>query len=192
VRDGWLDARIVAGYFPCNAVGDELLIFDPRGGDVELARLVFPRQPDGEQLCLADYFRPLASGQRDAVALQAVSVGPRAAEEVQALQRAGEFERMLLVNGLASATAEALANFANGVCRRELGLSAERGLRFSWGYPACPDLGEQRKVLPLLRAEQEIGLRLTASHNLDPEHSTTALIVHHPAAKYFSVRPAGP
>lgn len=177
LRDSWLEARIVTGYFACKSDGDSLLLGDG-------TRLEFPRQPEGEQLCLADYF----SSDQDVVALQAVSAGPRAGLEVERLQAEGQFERMLLVNGLASATAEALAQNAHQVVRRELGLAADQGLRFSWGYAACPDLAEQRKVLPLLHAEAQIGLRLTESDTLEPEHSTVAIVVHHPAVKYFAVR----
>jgi 5-methyltetrahydrofolate--homocysteine methyltransferase len=107
---------------------------------------------------------------------------------VEHLQRVGEYERMLLVNGLASASAEALAEYAHRIARDELALPSSQGLRYSWGYAACPDLDEQRKVLPLLDAADAIGLTLTESSNLDPEHSTAALVVHHPDAKYFSVR----
>jgi len=177
LRDGWLEARIVNGYFACRAEGNSIVLED----DV---RLEFPRQPEGERLCLADYFSP----DQDIVALQAVSVGARAGLEVERSQREGHYERMLLVNGLASATAEALAEYAHQAVRRELGLAPDQGLRFSWGYAACPDLAEQRKVLPLLRAEPEIGLRLTESDTLEPEHSTVAIVVHHPEAKYFAVR----
>jgi 5-methyltetrahydrofolate--homocysteine methyltransferase len=109
---------------------------------------------------------------------------------VEQLQQSGDYSRMLYVNGLASSTAEALAEYAHSIARRDLGLPAGQGLRFSWGYAACPDLEEQRKVLPLLRADREIGLTLTLSGNLDPEHSTAAIVLHHPEAKYFSVRPA--
>jgi 5-methyltetrahydrofolate--homocysteine methyltransferase len=177
LRDGWLEARVVIGYFGCHAESNAIVVDDD-------LRLEFPRQPEGEQLCLADYFSP----QHDAVALQAVSAGPRAGLEVERLQREGQYERMLLVNGLASATAEALAEYAHQVVRRELALLPDQGLRFSWGYAACPDLAEQRKVLPLLKAEAEIGLRLTESSTLEPEHSTVAIVVHHPAVKYFAVR----
>jgi 5-methyltetrahydrofolate--homocysteine methyltransferase len=163
-------------------------VFDPSETDREVARLQFPRQPDGERLCLADYFRPLSSGVRDIVVLQAVSAGPRAGRYVEELQQAGDYSRMLYVNGLASSTAEALADYAHNLARRDLGLPASQGLRFSWGYAACPDLEEQRKVLPLLDAERAIGLTLTLSNNLDPEHSTAAIVLHHPEAKYFSVR----
>jgi 5-methyltetrahydrofolate--homocysteine methyltransferase len=190
LRDGWLEALIVSGYFPCSAVGDELVVFDPDRRDVEVARLEFPRQSDGDRLCLADYFRPLSSGERDVVVLQAVSAGARAGAYVEELQQSGDYSRMLYVNGLASGTAEALADYAHNLARRDLGLREGQGLRFSWGYAACPDLAEQRKVLPLLRAEDEIGLTLSLSNNLDPEHSTAAIVLHHPEAKYFSVRPA--
>jgi 5-methyltetrahydrofolate--homocysteine methyltransferase len=95
---------------------------------------------------------------------------------------------MLYVNGLASSTAEALAEYANVWARGALNLQSERGLRYSWGYAACPELEDQREVLRLLKAEELLGLRLSASSNLDPEHSTVALVVHHPRAQYFAVR----
>jgi 5-methyltetrahydrofolate--homocysteine methyltransferase len=188
LREGWLSAGIVTGYFPCNAFEDSLIVFDPSDSRTEVARLEFPRQPDGERLCLADYFRPLSSGERDVVVLQAVSAGKRAGEYIEELQQSGDYSRMLYVNGLASGTAEALAEYAHNLARRDLGLAAGQGLRFSWGYAACPDLAEQRKVLPLLHAEEDIGLTLSLSNNLDPEHSTAAIVLHHPEAKYFSVR----
>ncbi|GAC1324412.1 MAG: hypothetical protein NVSMB2_22500 [Chloroflexota bacterium] len=191
VHERWLEPLMVSGYYACNGLGDSIVVFDPRHHDHELMRLDFPRQSDGERLCLSDYVRPLSSGQRDVIAFQAVSTGPRAGGLIEDLQRAGEYRRMLLVNGLASATAEALADYGHAIARRDLGLAPTRGLRFSWGYAACPDLAEQRKVLQLLDAEREIGLRLTLSDTFDPEHSTAALIVHHPQATYFSVFGSG-
>jgi 5-methyltetrahydrofolate--homocysteine methyltransferase len=188
LREGWLEPLIVSGYFPCNATADQLIIFHPTQHDREVTRLEFPRQPDGERLSLVDYFRPLESGERDVVALQAVTTGPRAGAYIESLQQSGDYSRMLYVNGLASGTAEALAEYANHRARRDLGLADNQGLRFSWGYAACPDLEEQQKVLPLLRAEQEIGLTLSLSNNLDPEHSTAAIVLHHPETKYFAVR----
>lgn len=190
LQEGWLQPLMVSGYFPCNASNDQLIVFDPESPNREVARLDFPRQPDGERLCLTDYFRPVESNERDVVVLQAVSAGPRAGAYVEALQQSGEYSRMLYVNGLASGTAEALADYAHHLARRELGLPENQGLRFSWGYAACPDLAEQRKVLPLLNAEREIGLSLSLSNNLDPEHSTAAIVLHHPETKYFSVRTA--
>jgi len=190
VKDGWIQARIVSGAFPCNADQDEVIIWSPEDPNRELCRLTFPRQPNGEQLCLSDYFRALESGERDVMVLQAVSTGPRAGAYIEELQHGADYSRMLYVNGLASSTAEALAEYAHQWARRELALPPDRGLRFSWGYQACPDLEEQRKVLSLLRAEELIGLSLSESSHLDPEHSTAALVVHHPQAKYFSIRSA--
>jgi 5-methyltetrahydrofolate--homocysteine methyltransferase len=190
LHEGWLQPLIVSGYFPCGASGDQLIVFDSTRQDIEVARLSFPRQPDGERLCLSDYFRSIESQQRDVVVFQAVTTGPRAGQYVEDLQRTGDYSRMLYVNGLASGTAEALADYAHHLARRELGLAHNQGLRFSWGYAACPDLAEQRKVLPLLQAEERIGLTLSLSNNLDPEHSTAAIVLHHPEAKYFAVRQA--
>ena len=185
LREGWLKPAAVWGAFPCRGDGDNLLIL-ARDDDQVVARLHFPRQADGEQLSLTDYF----SQSRDIVVLQAVTAGAEAGAYIEQLQRTGDYSRMLYVNGIASCTAEALAEYTNQIVRRELGLGPERGLRFSWGYAACPDLSAQRDVLRLLRASELIHLRLSDSDNLDPEHSTVALVVHHPQAKYFSVRAA--
>ena len=95
---------------------------------------------------------------------------------------------MLYVNGLASSTAEALAEYAHQAARRNLAIPDSQGLRYSWGYQACPDLSQQRIVLDLLDAERLVRLRLSESHHLDPEHSTAAMVVHHPQAKYFAIR----
>jgi 5-methyltetrahydrofolate--homocysteine methyltransferase len=184
---GWLEARIVSGVFACNADGDTLVVWPGSDGEAPV-RLAFPRQASGDQLCLSDYFRPLDSGQRDVIALQAVTVGPRAGEYIEHLQREGDYSRMLYVHGLASSTAEALAEYAHLAVRQVLGLPHNQGLRYSWGYQACPDLSEQRIVLDVLEAERLIGLRLSASNHLDPEHSTAAMVVHHPQAKYFAIR----
>ncbi|GAC1325897.1 MAG: methionine synthase [Chloroflexota bacterium] len=189
-RDGWIDPRIALGVFRCNADGNAVVIWSPRDPGRELARLHFPRQAEGDRLCLADYFRSIDSPERDVIVLQAVTTGPRASAVIEELQRDGDYSRMLYVNGLASSSAEALAEYAHARVRRELGLPPDRGLRYSWGYQACPDLEEQRIVLDLLGAESSIGLRLSASANLDPEHSTVAMVVHHPDAKYFAMRNA--
>src|SRR5262249_20722886 len=159
----WLQPLIVSGYFACQPDGNSLDIYAAPDSREVAARLDFPRQPDGEQLCLADYFRARDSGERDVVALQAVTTGPRAGEYVDELLASGAYARMQYVSGLAAATAEALAEYAHQLACRQLGLVEGAGLRFSWGYPACPDLEEQRKVLPLLHAEERIGLRLSAS-----------------------------
>jgi 5-methyltetrahydrofolate--homocysteine methyltransferase len=175
VQQGWLEPLIVSGVFGCHSEGDALLI--------DGVRFEFPRQLEGERLCLADYFSP----EKDVVVLQAVSTGQQPLHYLEQLEQAGDYVRMLYVNGLSAATAEAMADFAHAHARRELGLAPERGLRFSWGYAACPDLSQQRALLRLLDADALIGLRLTDSDTLDPEHSTAAMVVHHPDVKYFSV-----
>src|SRR5262249_50247585 len=150
--------------YACNADRDAVILWSPDGS--ELARLSFPRQATGEQLCLADYFRPLTSSEPDVIVLQAVTVGPRVSEYIEELQASGDYARMLYVNGLASSTAEALAEYAHRAARETLGIPDTQGLRYSWGYQACPDLAEQRIVLDVLDAERLIGLRLSESNHL--------------------------
>ncbi|MFN8521914.1 MAG: methionine synthase [Chloroflexota bacterium] len=192
IAEDWLAGRCAYGYFPAVADGDALVILDPSDPkhEDELARFSFPRQTYGELLCLADYFAPIG-GRPDVVALQAVTVGRQVEALYERLEREGEYARGLYIRGLASSTAEALAELAHRRVLAELGLDAGRGNRYSWGYPACPDLGQQRDVLRLLGAER-IGLGLTEGDQLDPEHSTVAMVVHHPEAKYFAVHAAPP
>jgi 5-methyltetrahydrofolate--homocysteine methyltransferase len=190
-REGWLRGHAVYGFFPAVADRNELVVLDPSDPkhEDELARLPFPRQPGGEKLCLADYFQPMG-GRPDLVAFQAVSVGTEVEPLYERLEREGEYSRGLYIRGLASSTAEALAEVVNQRVRADLGLGADRGRRYSWGYGACPDLAQQRGILRILGAER-IGLKLTEGDQLDPEHSTVALVVHHPEAKYFAVHQPG-
>jgi 5-methyltetrahydrofolate--homocysteine methyltransferase len=153
----------------------------------EIARFHFPRQPHDEHLCLADYFAPVDSGQMDVVAFQVVTVGQAATEKFDALQAAHDYTEAYFVHGLAVQTAEATAEYLHRHIRRELGLPEDRGKRYSWGYPAIPDLEDHRKVFDLLPAERELGMSLSPAYQLIPEQSTAAIIVHHPQAKYYSV-----
>lgn len=193
LREGWLQPRAVYGYWPCQADGDQLLIyspsFTPEVGvkDGEIARFRFPRQPEGEHLCLADYFAPLESGQVDVVALQVVTVGQEASERFDRLQAEGNYSEAYYTHGLAVQTAEATAEMLHRHIRRELGLDEKQGKRYSWGYPAIPDLEDHRRVFDLLPAEQELAMSLTTAYQLVPEQSTAAIILHHPQAKYYSV-----
>ena len=191
IRDGWLQGLAAYGFFPAVADGDELVVLDPSDpkAEDELTRFQFPRQPGGERLCLADYFQPIG-GRPDVVALQAVTVGRRVEAHYESLEREGEYSRGLLIRGLASSTAEALAEVVHARVRADLRLDSSRGKRYSWGYPACPDLAQQGDVLRLLGTDQ-LGLTLTVGDQLDPEHSTVALVVHHPEAKYFAVHQSG-
>ncbi|HKW11611.1 MAG TPA: methionine synthase [Gemmatimonadaceae bacterium] len=192
---GWLQPRVVYGFFPVQSKGNELLVYDPdsytRDGTTrEVARFHFPRQEGRERLCIADYFRPVESSDVDVVGLQVVTVGDRAAQKFQELQTAGEYTEAFYVHGLAVETAEALAEWLHRRLRRELGIPGSRGKRYSWGYGACPDLEDHATVFKLLPVEREIGMELTSAFQLVPEQSTAAIIVHHPEAKYYTVRGA--
>ncbi len=185
-REGFILPRAIYGYFPANGEGDDLVIYDPDSGR-EVSRMTFPRQPDEEHLCLSDYYLPVGAG-RDVVAMQVVTAGDAATEMVERLEKAGDYTDAYFIHGLAVQTAEALAEFVHKRVRAELGLADNQGRRYSWGYPACPDLSQQEDVMRLLPARDLIGVDLTIGHQLVPEQSTAALVVHHPQAKYFSAR----
>ena len=183
----YLHPRARLGYFPCNAEGNELIVFDPGDDGHELERLVFPRQPKHDRICLADFFRPLDSGERDVVALQGVTVGPQVTELIERLEREGEFAEQLYVHGLGVQTAEGLAEWLHSGVRRRLNIPLDQGRRYSWGYPACPDQSEHEKVWRLLNLE-EIGMTLSDGYAVMPEQSTVAILAHHPQAVYFGMK----
>lgn len=206
LKDGWLKPQAVYGYFPCQADGDELIIYDPASlipnpalsavegsqslipNSQPLTRFSFPRQPYDDHLALSDYFASTESGQMDVVALQVVTVGLEATEKFEKMQAAHDYTEAYFAHGLAVQTAEATANYMHEHIRRELGLTEEQGKRYSWGYPAIPDLEDHFKVFKLLPAvESELGMSLSTSGQLIPEQSTAAIIVHHAKAKYYSV-----
>jgi 5-methyltetrahydrofolate--homocysteine methyltransferase len=190
-REGWLSPQGVYGYWPCQAEGDDLLIYDPdsiKDNQPEVVtRFNFPRQAGAQGLCLADYFAPVESGKIDVVALQVVTVGHEATRRFAELEAAGEYTEGYFLHGLAVQMAEAAADYLHEHIRRELGLDPGRGKRYSWGYPAIPELEDHRKVFDLLPAESALGMKLTAAFQLVPEQSTAAIILHHPQAKYFNV-----
>ena len=183
----YLAPRARLGYFPCNSEGNELIVFDPEDHERELERLVFPRQPKHDRICLADFYRPLDSGERDVVALQGVTVGPEVTERIERLEREGEFAEQLFVHGLGVQSAEGLAEWLHARARRELGIEPDQGRRYSWGYPACPDQSEHEKVWRLLGLE-EIGMTLSDGFAVLPEQSTVAIVAHHPQAVYFGMK----
>jgi 5-methyltetrahydrofolate--homocysteine methyltransferase len=183
----YLAPRARLGYFPCNAEGNELIVFDPEDPQRELERLVFPRQPKHDRICLADFFRPLDSGERDVVALQGVTVGPEVTELIERLEREGEFAEQLFAHGLGVQAAEGLAEWLHSDVRRQLGIDLDQGRRYSWGYPACPDQSEHEKVWRLLGLE-EIGMTLSDGYAVMPEQSTVAIVAHHPQAVYFGMK----
>jgi 5-methyltetrahydrofolate--homocysteine methyltransferase len=183
----YLRPRARLGYFPCNADGNELVVFDPEDPERELERLVFPRQPRHDRICLADFYRPLETGERDVVALQGVTVGPEVTELIEKLEADGEFAEQLYVHGLGVQSAEGLAEWLHAEIRRQLGIELDQGRRYSWGYPACPDQSEHEKVWRLLGLEK-IGMTLSGGYAVTPEQSTVAIVAHHPQAVYFGMK----
>lgn len=187
LRTGYLRPQAVYGYFPAQSTGNSLIVYDPIDHHREVARFEFPRQAGQDNLCLADYFAPIESGVMDVVAFQVVTVGHGAAEKFQQLQNNGDYAEAYFVHGLGVETAEATADYVHRHVRRELSLDAKRGKRYSWGYPACPEMADHQKVFALLPQVTELGLELSAAYQLIPEQSTAAIVVHHPMAKYYSV-----
>jgi 5-methyltetrahydrofolate--homocysteine methyltransferase len=183
----YLRPRARLGYFPAAADGNELVVFDPDDHERVLERLVFPRQPKHDRICLADFFRPVDSGERDVVALQGVTVGPEVTELMAELERDGEFAEQLFTHGLGVQTAEGLAEWLHSEIRRGFGIELDQGRRYSWGYPACPDQSEHEKVWRLLDLEQ-IGMSLSDGYAVTPEQSTVAIVAHHPQAVYFGMK----
>ena len=183
----WLHPRAVYGYFPGRVEDDDLLILDPERRTLVIERFSFPRQAEGEQLCLADYFA--TEGERAAVVpLQVVTMGERASEEVERLQTAGDYTEAYFLHGLSVQMAEAMADYVNARVRSELGLPENAARRYSWGYAAIPELADHRRVFSLLGVQDAIGVTLTESYQLVPEQSTAAIVVPNPAAVYFAVR----
>jgi 5-methyltetrahydrofolate--homocysteine methyltransferase len=212
-EEGILQPKVVYGYFPVQAEGEELIVYHieefldesgapslkPKGTPREWLRFSFPRQEGRRRLCISDFFRNRASGQYDVYAHQLVTIGPRATELTEALRAENKYQDYLYVHGFSVESAEALAEAWHKRIRQELGFASEdspkvrelfqqayRGSRYSFGYPACPDLSQRAQVARLLDPG-EIGVTLTESAMLIPEQSTDALVVHHPQAKYFDV-----
>jgi methylmalonyl-CoA mutase cobalamin-binding domain/chain len=192
LRYKWLKPQGVYGYFPCQSDGDALIIYDPEtvnsASPDELMRFSFPRQPYDDHLALSDYFAPVDSGKLDVVAFQVVTIGQEATERFDKLQADHDYTEAYFTHGLAVQTAEATADYLHRHIRRELGIAENQGKRYSWGYPAIPELEDHKKVFELLPAvETELGMTLSAAYQLIPEQSTAAIIVHHKDAKYYSV-----
>jgi len=183
---GWLRPRAAYGFFPAAADGEALVLFDPTDPQEEVARFDFPRQTDYDRLCLSDYFTPAEDGGRDVVALQIISVGKDLLERSDKLMKSGDYSEGYYLHGFGVRLAEAGAEYVHRRIREELGIEAERGLRYSWGYPACPDHQQHRIVFDLLPARERLDMDLTEAAALVPELATAALVVHHPEAKYFS------
>ena len=198
-RDGLLQPKVVYGYFPCYSEGDDLVILNDEGTSERL-RFTFPRQTGDRHLCLADYFASKQSGRVDTVAFTLVTMGRVASEQSARLFGANNYKDYLYFHGLSVESTEALAELWHKRIREELGIAAKdapdirrlfsqgyQGSRYSFGYAACPNLEDQTKLFALLDAER-IGVRLTDEYSLDPEQSTNAIVVHHPEARYFTIK----
>jgi len=198
IQQDILVPQAVYGYWPCAAEGNDVILFAPENGH-EVARFTFPRQNKEGGVCIADFFRDVSDGARDVIGLQVVTMGPRASDTAREWFAENRYQDYLYLHGLSVEMAEAMAEYTHKRIRAELGFAADeardieallqqgyRGSRYSFGYPACPNLADQRQLLALLNAE-EIGTALTEEDQLDPEQSTSAIVVTHPQAKYFSV-----
>ena len=194
--EGMLQAAVIYGYFPAVSEGDDLVVLNAEGGERE--RFTFPRQRHDRHLCLADFFRPRSSGETDLVCFQLVTVGSRISEATADLFAKDAYRDYLELHGLSVQLTEALAEYWHSRVRDELGLAGYdppdldgilkvgyRGCRYSFGYPACPDLEDRAKIVRLLDP-QRVGVTLSEGYQLAPEQSTDALITHHPEARYFS------
>jgi 5-methyltetrahydrofolate--homocysteine methyltransferase len=189
--DGYLHPRALLGFFPCYALGNEIVVLDPSDRATELTRFTCPRQPKGDRICLADFFRPAVDGappeELDVIAVQAVTVGSEVTELMARLESEGEFAEQLFVHGLGVQTAEGLAEWLHWRVREMLAIDPAQGRRYSWGYPAVPEQSEHLRVDELLGLSQ-IGMRITDGYAPVPEQSTLAMVAHHPQAIYFGTR----
>jgi 5-methyltetrahydrofolate--homocysteine methyltransferase len=186
-ENDYLQPRALLGYFEAAAVGNSVEVYDPSDPDKVLETFVFPRQPGHDRLCIADFYRPKESGERDIVAFQAVTAGSRVTEVMAELEADGEFAEQLFVHGMGVQTAEGMAEWLHWRIRTDLGIPVTQGRRWSWGYPACPEQSEHEKLFRLLDAGS-IGLSLSGGFAVEPEQSTVAIVSHHPEAVYFGMK----
>jgi 5-methyltetrahydrofolate--homocysteine methyltransferase len=200
-RDKVVTPEVVYGYYPANSDGDDLVVWHPDAPlDKEIVRFSFPRQHRGRFLNIADFFRDVATGAPDVLGVQCVTMGRRISEVARDLFDADKYQDYLYAHGFGVEMAEALAELWHRRIREELGIAGDdgptkedwfrqgyRGSRYSFGYAACPDLADQAKLAMLLDLDA-IGVEVTEEFMLDPEQSTSAIVVHHPEAKYFNAR----
>jgi 5-methyltetrahydrofolate--homocysteine methyltransferase len=189
--------QIAWGYFAVNAQGNDLVVFDDDAQTDELTRFTFPRQSEAPYLCIADFFRPQESGENDYAAFLLATMGSAVSDRARVLFAENRYLDYLSLHGLSVELAEALAELAHRRIRQEWGFGFDdgpsvaglfrqkyRGGRYSWGYPACPNLEDNAKVVELLGA-QRIGVSVSEGFQLEPEQTTLAIVCHHPQAKYF-------
>jgi len=199
VENQWLHPRVVYGYFKCQSDGNDVILYD-KSGTTEIERFAFPREKKAPYRCLADYFASVESGRMDVIAIQVVTMGEEISKITHRLYHENEYAEYLYLHGFGVESTEALAEYWHKQVREELGIAGAdapdpreivkmhyQGARYSFGYPACPNLEDQVKIFRLLHPEQ-IGVKLTEQFMLEPEQSTSAIIVHHPEARYFNVK----
>ncbi len=199
VAQNILQPQAVYGYFPAQADGEELIVYAAPDSKEERCRFPLPRQTKNKKRCITDFFCTVESGEMDVLPLQLVTVGQSASDFARELFTTDQYQEYLYWHGLNAEGAEGLAEYIHRMIRSELGFAMEdareiqemikqkyRGARFSFGYPACPDLSEQHKIIELLGAER-IGVQMSEDEQLWPEESTSAIVVHHPQGHYFSV-----
>jgi 5-methyltetrahydrofolate--homocysteine methyltransferase len=197
--DDVLQPKLVYGYWPVQSDGDDLIVFDANDHDREIERFRFPRQNGKKNLCIADFFKSVDTGEKDVIALTCVTMGRPVSELAKKLFENNDYQEYLYVHGMGVETAEALAELWHKRIRAEMGIGGDdspkikdlfrqsyRGSRYSPGYPACPDMSDQEIIWRLLEPGR-IGCELTENWQIDPEQSTSAFVVHHPEAKYFNV-----
>ena len=179
ITESLFQPRAVYGYFKCHNINDKLTVDLPTGG--EQVTFDFPRSSRDKHLCLTDYF-----GRNDLVAFQAVTVGSKVQEVIDEWNNNDKYTDAFYLHGLAVETAEALAEWVNSRIKDELGIGPKRGLRYSWGYPSCPDISQHHLVWKILDASRS-GMSLTDAGQIIPDQSTAAIVVHHPDAEYFTL-----
>lgn len=197
-RDSILQTKAAYGFFKCASQGNSLLLFDESGGK-QIGQLDLPRQDKEGGICVADFFRDVDYGERDVLAMQVVTAGQKVADVARDWFTNNRYQDYLYLHGLGVEMAEACAEYVHKRIRSELGFGHEddrdvkkmlkqgyRGSRYSFGYPACPRLEDQELLLSLLKAER-VGVELSEGFQLHPEQSTSAIVVHHPQAKYFNI-----
>ena len=196
---GWIKPQGIYQFFPAQAEGDDVLVYDPKESLTVIERFSFPRQVKEPYLCLSDFLRPVESGEMDNIGVFAVTAGLGVREKAAELKEKGDYLRSYVLQALALESAEGFAERLHHLMRDAWGISDSvdmtmkerlaaryQGMRFSLGYPACPNIEDQKKIFRLIHPE-EIRIELTEGYMMDPEASVTALVFAHPEARYFSV-----
>ncbi|MDO8643725.1 MAG: vitamin B12 dependent-methionine synthase activation domain-containing protein, partial [bacterium] len=188
LREKWFEPKVLYGFYPAQSEGNSIHIFDPVDKKTRLTSFTFPRQSDKKNLCLADYLQPIDSGKMDVLAFHVVTLGEKISQVCEALQAKSDYSRGYYLHGLSVETTEGLATWIHQKIRQGWGLKEDEGKRYSFGYPACPEMEDQGKLFSILKPEEKIGVVLTEAFQMVPEQSTSALIFHHPEATYFGVK----